>query len=177
MQCIQQTFVIKAHCIVLFSAVNKEDETSCSEYITEGERGTNCPHLLSGKGYFGHTPRLKKIKNKESTGEGGNEGTWIHRLELTLIQEYFATHCIYTEFQFNKMGFQHSLTHCARVQNLFIVLLRLYQYYALFISCSVMLMLEGFFSNKHLFCNKCTDSALSQMSNISFFFCAVPHNI
>lgn len=69
MYCIQQTFVIKAHCIGVLSAENKEDETSCSEYITKGERGMNCPHLLSEKGYFGHTPRQKK-----KGGVGGGRG-------------------------------------------------------------------------------------------------------
>lgn len=83
MYCIQQTFVIKAHCIGVLSAENKEDETSYSEYITKGERGMNCPHLLSEKVYFGHTPRLKKKEG--GVGKGENKGTGIHRLELALI--------------------------------------------------------------------------------------------
>jgi len=52
----------------LSSAENKDNETGCCEYITEAERGTNCTHLFSGKGYFGHIPRLNKEKKK---GEGG----------------------------------------------------------------------------------------------------------
>jgi len=52
----------------LSSLENKDNETGCCEYITEAERGTNCTHLFSGKGYFGHIPRLNKEKKKGGRG-------------------------------------------------------------------------------------------------------------